>query len=128
MKADENAEGPLLTKSAMHWFVNHYLRSEVDRTDPLASPLLASNLRGLPPAFILTAECDPLRDEGEAYGRRLEDAGVTVAVQRYDGMPHGFFSFAAALDGGRRAVADATSQLRSAFGLEEVGRSADSGA
>jgi acetyl esterase len=125
---DENAEGPLLTKAAMHWFVNHYLRSEGDRTDPLASPLLASNLRGLPPAFILTAECDPLRDEGEAYGRRLEDAGVTVKVQRYEGMPHGFFSFGAALDGGRRAFADATSRLRSAFALQEVSRSADSAA
>jgi acetyl esterase len=90
---DENADGPLLTKAAMHWFVNHYLSHEGDRTDPLASPLLASNLKGLPPAFIITAECDPLRDEGEAYGLRLEQAGVPVAVQRYAGMPHGFFSF-----------------------------------
>ena len=125
---NENADGPLLTKAAMLWFVNHYLRSEGDRTDPLASPLLASNLRGLPPAFILTAECDPLRDEGEAYGRRLEEAGVAAEVQRYDGMPHGFFSFGAALDGGRRAFADTIARLRSAFALEEVGRSADSGA
>jgi len=125
---DENADGPLLTKAAMHWFVNHYLNSERDRTDPLASPLLASNLGGLPPAFIITAECDPLRDEGEAYGLRLEEAGVGVDVQRYDGMPHGFFSFGAALDGGRRAFADATSRLRSAFKLEEVSRSADSAA
>ncbi|HTA68389.1 MAG TPA: alpha/beta hydrolase [Bryobacteraceae bacterium] len=125
---DENADGPLLTKAAMHWFVNHYLNSEADRTDPLASPLLAANLRGLPPAFIITAECDPIRDEGEAYGLRLEDARVPVDVQRYDGMPHGFFSFGAALDSGRRAFADATSRLRSAFGLEEVSRSADSAA
>jgi acetyl esterase len=123
---DENADGPLLTKASMHWFVNHYLNSEGDRTDPLASPMLASNLGGLPPAFILTAECDPLRDEGEAYGRRLQEAGVSVEVQRYKGMPHGFFSFAAALDGGRRALADATSRLTSAFGLVEARRSADS--
>jgi len=125
---DENADGPLLTKAAIQWFVNHYLNGEADRTDPLASPLLASNLQRLPPAFIITAECDPLRDEGEEYGRRLEEAGVDVDVQRYDGMPHGFFSFGAALDGGRRAFADATSRLRSAFALEEVVRSADSGA
>jgi len=125
---DENADGPLLTKASMHWFVSHYLNSDADRTDPLASPLLASNLRGLPPAFILTAECDPLRDEGEAYGQHLREAGVPVEVQRYEGMPHGFFSFAAALDGGRRAFADATSRLRSAFGLVEAGRSADSSA
>ena len=114
---DENADGPLLTKAAMHWFVNHYLNSEGDRNDPLASPLLASNLRGLPPAFIITAECDPLRDEGEAYGMRLREAGVLVQVKRYEGMPHGFFSFGAALDGGRVAFADATSRLRSAFGM-----------
>ena len=116
---DENADGPLLTKAAMHWFVNHYLNGEWDRTDPLASPLLASNLRGLPPAFIITAECDPLRDEGEAYGQRLQEAGVRAEVQRYDGMPHGFFSFGAALDGGRRAFADATTRLRSALGVAE---------
>ena len=125
---DENADGPLLTKAAMLWFVNHYLNGEGDRTDPLASPLLAPNLQGLPPAMIITAECDPLRDEGEAYGLRLDEAGVPVDVQRYDGMPHGFFSFGAALDGGRRAFADATSRLRSAFGLEEAGRSANSSA
>jgi acetyl esterase len=125
---DENADGPLLTKAAMHWFVNHYLNGEGDRIDPLASPLLATNLRGLPPAFIITAECDPIRDEGEAYGLRLKDAGVPVEVQRYDGMPHGFFSFGVALGSGRRAFADATSRLRSAFGLEEVSRSADSAA
>jgi acetyl esterase/lipase len=125
---EENADGPLLTKASMHWFVNHYLNSDADRTDPLASPLLASSLRGLPPAFIVTAECDPLRDEGEAYGQHLREAGVPVEVQRYEGMPHGFFSFAAALDGGRRAFADATGRLRSAFGLVEAGRSADSSA
>jgi acetyl esterase len=125
---DENADGPLLTKASMHWFIHHYVNSDGDRTDPLASPMLASNVCGLPPAFILTAECDPLRDEGEAYGQRLREAGVPVEVQRYDGMPHGFFSFAAALDGGRRALADATSRLRSAFELVEAGRSADAGA
>jgi acetyl esterase len=125
---DENADGPLLTKAAMLWFVDHYLNGVGDRINPLASPLLASNLQGLPPAMIITAECDPLRDEGEAYGLRLEDAGVRVDVQRYDGMPHGFFSFGAALDGGRQAFADATSRLRSAFKLEEVSRSADSSA
>ena len=125
---EENADGPLLTKAAMNWFINHYLGGEGDRSDPLASPLLASDLRGLPPAFILTAECDPLRDEGNAYGKRLRTAGVAAKVRCYEGMPHGFFSFAAALDGGRKAVADSIGQLRAAFGLEELGRSADSGA
>ena len=114
---DENADGPLLTKAAMHWFVDNYLNGEEDRTNPLASPLLASSLKDLPPAFIITAECDPLRDEGEAYALRLEEAGVPVDVEQYEGMPHGFFSFGAVLDGGRRAFADATGRLRSAVGL-----------
>ena len=79
---DENAEGPLLTKASMIWYIDHYLRGEEDKEHPLASPLLVSDLGGLPAAFVLTAECDPLRDEGEAYGRRLEEAGVPVKVER----------------------------------------------
>jgi acetyl esterase len=114
---DENAEGPLLTKASMIWYIDHYLRGEEDREHPLASPLLVSDLGGLPAAFVLTAECDPLRDEGEAYGRRLEEAGVPVEVERYAGMPHGFFSFAA-LDTAKQALADTTIRLRKAFGLE----------
>ena len=74
----ENAEGYLLTKDAMVWFWNHYLRSAADGSNPLASPLRADNLRGLPPALVLTAEFDPLRDEGEAYAARLREAGVPV--------------------------------------------------
>jgi acetyl esterase len=116
----ENADGPLLTRATMDWFVGHYLRGEKDKTDPLASPLLASDLRGLPPAFILTAECDPLRDEGEDYGRKLAEAGVAVDVKRYAGMPHGFFSFGAALEAGQEAMADATSRLSKAFRTERV--------
>jgi acetyl esterase len=117
---DENADGPLLTKGAMHWFVHHYLNGDADKIDPLASPLLASNFAGLPPAFVITAECDSIRDEGEAYALGLREAGVQAEFQGYEGMPHGFFSFGAALDGGRRAFADATSHLRSAFGLAQM--------
>jgi acetyl esterase len=116
----ENAEGPLLTKAAMAWFIDHYARTGADRIDPLASPLLAPDLVGLPPAFVLTAECDPLRDEGEAYGQRLLEAGVPTEVKRYAGMPHGFFSFGAAFDGSKEAIADALVRLRSAFGREAV--------
>lgn len=123
---EENADGPLLTKASMVWFIGHYLRNEQDKLDPLASPLLSSNLRDLPPAFILTAECDPLRDEGEAYARSLEAARVPVTVKRYAGMPHGFFSFAAALTTGKQAQADVAQQLREAFELQR--RSADSAA
>jgi acetyl esterase len=117
---EENADGPLLTKASMIWFVDHYLRGEEDKEHPLASPLLVSDPGGLPAAFVLTAECDPLRDEGEAYGRRLQEAGVPADVKRYAGMPHGFFSFGAALDTGTEALADTTVRLRQAFGLERA--------
>ena len=115
---EANADGPLLTKASMIWFIGHYLRDEKDKLNPLASPLLASDAGNLPPAFILTAECDPLCDEGEEYGRKLAQAGVPVEIKRYAGMPHGFFSFGAALATGRQAFADVTSHLRRAFGLE----------
>jgi acetyl esterase len=117
---EENAEGPLLTKAAMAWFIDLYLKSAADKEHPLASPSLAPHVRELPAALILTAECDPLRDEGEAYGQRLQQAGVPVEVKRYAGMPHGFFSFGAALDTAQEAIADTTVRLRSAFGLEGV--------
>jgi acetyl esterase len=112
---EENAEAPVLNKAVMQWFVNHYLNDAADYANALASPLLATDLSGLPPAFIITAECDPLRDEGEAYGELLEKEGVPVEVRRYAGMPHGFFSMAGGLDTARRAVADAVQRLQSAM-------------
>jgi acetyl esterase/lipase len=117
---EENADGPLLTKAAMHWFIDHYLRGQNDKLDPLASPLLAADLSGLPAAFILTAECDPLRDEGEDYGRKLEAAGVPAEVQRYAGMPHGFFSFGGALNAAVQAMTDTTTRLSKAFQQERI--------
>ncbi len=88
----EFAEGYELTKPEMVWFRDHYLQKMEDALDPHASPLLAKDLRGLPPALIITAECDPLRDEGEAYAKRLKEAGVQVTYTCYDGMIHPFFS------------------------------------
>lgn len=93
----EFADGYQLTKSEMEWFRDLYLRGPEDAANPHASPLLAPDLRGLPPALILTAECDPLRDEGEAYARRLESAGVPVTCRRYAGMIHPFFSLSGAI-------------------------------
>lgn len=90
----ENAEGYLLTTAAMDWFIDHYADDEA-RKNPWCAPLRAVDLGGLPPALVVTAEYDPLRDEGEAYGRRLQRAGVPVAISRYDGMVHGFFSMTA---------------------------------
>lgn len=89
---DEFAEGHFLTKSMMKWFWNAYTTSPAERQEIHASPLLAApeQLNGLPPTLIQTAEKDVLRDEGEAYGRKLDAAGVTVVTTRYNGMIHDF--------------------------------------
>jgi acetyl esterase len=110
----ENANGYLLTKGAMVWFWNHYLGDDAG-TDPSASPLRAQDLSGLPPALVITAEYDPLRDEGEAYARRLREAGVPTTLTRYDGMIHGFFAMGPLLAQGAKAVAEAAAALRRAF-------------
>jgi acetyl esterase len=86
------AAGPYLDERTMRWFWDHYLPDHADRVDPTASPLRAplDALRGLPPALVITAESDVLRDEGEAYARRLADAGVGVTAVRYLGTIHAF--------------------------------------
>ena len=107
--------GHLLTEEGMRWNWNHYLATPADGLDPLASPLLAPDLRGLPPALVIVAECDPLRDESEAYAKRLADAGVPVECRRYDGMLHAFFTLGQVFDDGKAAVAYAGSVLRRAL-------------
>lgn len=111
----DNARGYVLTREDMIWFWRHYLRIEADGQHPYASPLLAENLSGLPPAYLITAEYDPLRDEGETFANRLREAGNDVVHQRYAGMVHGFFRMAGALDQGKAAVAEAARRLRSVF-------------
>jgi acetyl esterase len=88
---EENREGYLLTAAGMDWFWDQYLARDEDATNPLASPIMADSLAGLPPALIMTAEFDPLRDEGESYGHALEEAGVPVTMQRFDGLIHGVY-------------------------------------
>jgi acetyl esterase len=111
----ENATGYVLTREAMRWFWRHYLVREEQSKEPLASPLLAPSLAGLPPALVITAECDPLRDEGEAYAARLRDAGVPVTLTRYDGMFHGFLRMTKFLDKARAAIDEVAGSLRKAF-------------
>jgi len=106
-----------LTRADMEWFWGHYLRTDADCRHPYASPALAKSLAGLPPALVITAEIDPLCDEGERYAHALERAGVTAACTRYEGVTHGFVGMEAALDKGRAAVAQASQALRSALSL-----------
>jgi acetyl esterase len=112
----ENRDGYLLTENEMRWFFDCYTRGDVDPTDWRISPLRAGDVAGVAPAFVLTAEFDPLRDEGEAYARRLAEAGVPVQQHRYDGMVHAFFGLSAAFDASRDAVDRAATALRRAFG------------
>jgi acetyl esterase len=111
----QNAEGYGLTLDAMRWYWDLYLQHPDDASNPYAAPLVAQNLKGLPPALVITAECDPLRDEGEAFAKRLEAAGVPTTYSRYDGMIHGFFGMTAVLDKGKQAVAEACAALQHAF-------------
>lgn len=110
-----NAEGYLLTRDSMIWFWDHYCPPD-QRANPYASPLRADDLGNLPPALVLTAEFDPLRDEGEAYAARLEAAGVTTECVRYDGLIHGFFAMAGVFDAGKPSVERACQALKAAFG------------
>jgi acetyl esterase len=116
----ENAEGYFLTREAMHWFWNHYVQKEADRSHPYASPLRAGNLADLPAALVITAEYDPLRDEGERYAERMRAAGTPVQLRRFDGMIHGFFTMGAVIDQGRIAIQQSAAALRTAFELRQT--------
>jgi acetyl esterase len=110
----ENGTGYLLDSDTMKWFLDNYL-ADTDPRDPDASPLFADDLSGLPPAFVLTAEFDPLRDEGEAYAERLRAAGVPVTTSRYDGMIHGFYGLDSIFDAAKKATAETVVALRDAL-------------
>jgi acetyl esterase len=108
----ENAEGYFLTAASMAWFWEQYINDDKDRVHPYAAPINAPDLSGLPPALVITAEFDPLRDEGEAYAERLRAAGVPVTCTRYDGTIHSFVSMAAILDVGKRAFEQIVAALK----------------
>ncbi|MCR4471859.1 MULTISPECIES: alpha/beta hydrolase [unclassified Burkholderia] len=100
----ENQSGYSLTRAAMIRFWSEYLADAQEARHPYACPLRAPSLEGLPPALVVTAEFDPLRDEGEAYADRVCNAGVPVTRWRYDGMIHGFFRMSAACARAKEAV------------------------
>lgn len=109
-----NGEGYLLTATTMAWFWDCYLGPDGDPADPFASPLRA-DLAGLPAALVITAEYDPLRDEGEAYARRLEGFDVPVAVHRFTGVIHGFLGMEALVPEADAAMAEIGAFLRDVF-------------
>ncbi|PYN83474.1 MAG: acetyl hydrolase [Candidatus Rokuibacteriota bacterium] len=106
------AEGYMLTRDSMRWFKNHYLKSAGDAEDWRASPIRAKSLAGLPPALVVTAGFDPLRDEGAAYAARLTEAGVRVDYVCYGGMIHGFVPMGRLIDTGNRAISHVAASLR----------------
>ena len=111
----DNAEGYLLTTDTMHWFWNHYCPDVATRNEPTASPLRAASLAGQPPAMVVTAEFDPLRDEGKAYADALAEAGVATTYLCADGLIHDFFATATLLPCSRPPFETACAALKDAF-------------
>jgi acetyl esterase len=96
----------------MQWFWHHYLRDPAEAVQPYASPLRAADFSNLPPALVVTAEYDPLRDEGEYYADKLRSAGVPCAMSRWDGMNHGFFFWLGLVDKAGEGMAESCAWLR----------------
>jgi acetyl esterase len=105
-----------LWSEEVQWTWTQYLASPADAEHPYASPLGASDLSGLPPTLVITAEFDPLRDEGEAYGARLRESGEATTITRYPGMFHSFLTYLAVLDAARAANLEIATMLRTVFG------------
>ena len=111
---EDFAVGYGLTRADMGWYAAHYLATPEDADHPYAS-VVRADLRGMPPAFVITAECDPLRDDGELYAKKLSDLGIAASAKRYPSMFHGFMAFPAQLPEAREALDDAGAALRAAL-------------
>ena len=111
---EENGKAPFLTRDALRWFAGHYLRNLQDAINPYASPLLA-DVRGLPPATVITAGFDPLRDEGAGYADKLRQNGVLVDYRNYETMTHEFFGMGVVVDVARQALQQVANNLKAAF-------------
>jgi acetyl esterase len=111
----ENQEGYLLTRRDMIWYFDHYLSDQDEAQDPYVAPLKAPDLSNLPPAMVITAEFDLLRDEGELYAQRLQEADVPVMLKRYNGLIHGLFGKDDGIDQAIQAQIDAANALREVF-------------
>jgi len=112
---EENAEGYLLERASAEWYYDRYVHHDAHRRNAYLAPLLADDLSGLPPATVVTAGFDPLRDEGRAYADALAAAGVDVTHEHYPGQTHAFVSFTEAIGAARESLATMAGQLRTAF-------------
>lgn len=115
----QNQDTQPLHSSMMPWFIKYYLSEQSEMQNKYVAPLMADDLRGLPPAIVVTAEFDPLRDEGEQYAVKLADAGVSVKFQRFNGVTHEFFGLAGAVSKAADAVKFAAEGLQEVFELKE---------
>ena len=113
------AEGYLLTRKTITWFFTHYIRNSKDTKDFRYAPLEADDLSSLPPALVIVAGYDPLRDEGVEYAEALIHAGNRVRLSNYEGMVHGFYLMGGMVDASRRAISESAAMLREAFSQPE---------
>ncbi|GAC1408573.1 MAG: alpha/beta hydrolase [Chloroflexota bacterium] len=116
----ELADGPFMTSGELAWFYNHYVPNSSDRTDPRAAPLLNDDLSGLPPALILSAEYDPLRDEDRAYADRLREAGVPTIYSEYPGVIHNWVLFGLDIDAAVQGMNEIAAWLRSTLQTDDT--------
>jgi acetyl esterase len=115
----ELANGPFMTSAELAWFYNHYLPNPADRTDVRAAPLLNDDLAGLPPALVLSAEYDPLRDEDRAYAERLREAGVPTIYSEYPGVIHNWVLFGLHIDAAVKGIEEIARWLRSTLRIAQ---------